>query len=412
MDAEDLNRRRQQRKLRAQQRKKKRQRFFLILGGAALIVSLAILLLVLLLSGKDKPAAPETTGTTAPTTPDTVIHVAAAGDLNVTDNIVAAGGGTFDYSGLFLDVAHVLADADISVLNFEGSLVGEPYGSASRSAPLTLMDTLDDAGVDLIQLANSFSIKNGMSGLTQTIDGVRAAGMEPLGVYASGTDYDREGGYTLVTAQGIRVAFLAFTKGMDGMTLPPGSEDCVNVLYTDYDSTYQKVDTEKIDQVLNRVRQADPDITVVLLHWGSEYNDTISASQKEITKLLQNRGVDAIIGTHSHYVQKIDFDPQKGQLVAYSLGDFLGDAQRSGSEYSIILDLEITKDADSGKVALTGYSYTPIYSVTEKDTPPRVVRLLRAIQAYEDGYLNRVSPSLYESMIYARKRIIARTWEE
>ena len=42
-----------------------------------------------------------------------------------------------------------------------------------------MAQALASAGVDLIQLANSYSIKNGMSGLSDTIDAVRAAGMEP-----------------------------------------------------------------------------------------------------------------------------------------------------------------------------------------------------------------------------------------
>ena len=201
---------------------------------------------------------------------------------------------------------------------------------------------------------------------------------------------------------------VAFTKGMDGMALPAGSENCVNVLYEDYDSTYQNVDTQKITKILEAVEAEKPDITVAFLHWGSEYNNTISASQTQIAKLLQQLGVDAIIGTHSHYVQKMEQDPQTGNFIAYSLGDFFGDAQRSGTEYSVILDLEITRDNATGVTKVTDYTYTPIFTVTEKDDPVKVVRIEQAMLAYQENYIDRVSQQNYEAMEYALGRITAR----
>ena len=248
-----------------------------------------------------------------------------------------------------------------------------------------------------------------VSGLEDTIAGVRVAGMEPLGVYANQQERQAGKGYTIRMVNGIKVAMIAFTKGMDGMALPRGSEGCVNVLYTDYSSTYQQVDTEGITKVLDAAAKEKPDITVALLHWGSEYNDTVSESQKTICALLREKGVDAIIGTHPHYVHKMELDTQTGQFVAYSLGDLISDTQRSGTEYSVILDLEITKDNKSGKTRITGYSYTPIFTVAEEDKPVKVVRITQAVTAYENHYIDRVSQSTYEAMKYALERIEART---
>ena len=295
------------------------------------------------------------------------------------------------------------------MVNLEGNLCGAPYGTETASAPQGLMDALDNAGVDLVQLANSYSINRGVSGLAQTISAVRAAGMEPVGVYEN-QDAFREGkGYSLFTVEGIRIAVVAFTKGMDGMALPPGSENCVNLLYEDYDSTYQNINTEGITEVLEAAAQARPDITIAMLHWGSEFNDTVSPSQESIVKLLQANGVDAIIGTHPHYVQKIEFDEEAGTLVAYSLGDLISDGERSGTQYSVILDLEITKNMKNGKVALTGYSYTPIYTVADKNEPLRVVRIREAIAGFESYFIGRASQQTYEDMLYALQRIEART---
>ena len=179
------------------------------------------------------------------------------------------------------------------------------------------------------------------------------------------------------------------------------------MLYKDYASSYQEVDEEGISKVLGAVEQEKPDLTVAMLHWGSTFNDTVSTSQEKIVTLMQENGVDAIIGTHSHYVQKMSFDPATGAFVAYSLGDFIGDADRPGSEYSVILDLEITKNNDTGETKITGFSYTPIFTVTEGETL-RVLKIDDAIAAYENGYIDRVSQATYEAMVYAKGRIDAR----
>ena len=379
-------------------RKISKKKLFLLIAVAVVLVAG---MLFLIIRGKQPEVQlPEN---------KTVIHLTAGGDLNITDDVVAAVGRDGSYREAFMDVLHLLSSADLSVLNFEGNFCGAPYGSDSRSAPESVVKTLADAGVDMLQLANSCSIRGGISGLISTINAVKNAGIEPLGVYRSKAEASAGKGFTLMEVQGVRIAFVAFTKGMDGMTLPRGNEGCVNVLYEDYNNNYQKVDTAGITQVMNNVNVAKPDLVVAMVHWGSEFNDTISTTQNKICKLLQENGADVIIGTHPHYVQKITFDEKTGAFVAYSLGDFFGDATRAGSEYSILLDLEITKDNNSGKTRVTGYSYTPIFTVREEGKPLRVVRINTAMASYDNYYIDRVTKETYDAMKYALTRIAART---
>jgi len=289
------------------------------------------------------------------------------------------------------------------VVNFEGNLCGAPYGTNSGSAPQSLAQMLERCGVDLIQLANSYSINQGISGLQATIQSVKDAGMEPLGVYASERDYRNGKGYTIKEVDGVKIAFVAFTKGMNGMTLPQGSEHCVNLLYTDYDTTYQSVNRKAINAVMDAVEKEAPDLTVAMLHWGSEYNDTVSKSQESIVELLQERGVDAVIGTHPHFVHQMTYDPETGHFVAYSLGDLISDADRAGTEYSVILKLEITKTGEDTKI--TGYSYTPIFTVAERGSTLRSVRVAEAMVAYDGSHIESVKPATYDAMTYALTRI-------
>lgn len=424
---DEMNMRREKREAqrRKQQAEAKRLRITLILAAVVLVLCTAgIVFLTSRSDSSQTTVAAETRPTQKPTqatepatraqkSTKTTIHIKAAGDLNVTNSVINAGVavGGYNYTRAFMDVASTLSDADLTVLNLEGNICGEPYGSDTTSAPRELLEGLRNAGVDLIQMANSCTINNGLIGLTSTLQSIRAAGLEPVGAFASESEFQQSKGYTITEAQGVKVAFVAFTKGLGGRGLPAGNDNLVNILYEDYASTYDKIDRTRITSVLKAVEAEKPDITIALLHWGSEYNDDISDTQKSIVNLMKKQGVDVIIGTHPHTVQAIEYDELAGTLVAYSLGDFFGDASRGGTNYSIILDLEITKDSSTGTTKVTNYSYTPIYTVSEAESADgyrRVVRIDKTVEAWEENYLDKVSQSAKESMVHALDRIEAR----
>ena len=429
-ERDELNMRRRKREELRQKQLRERRRLRIALIAAAVILLACAGGIVYFArsarSGTGSPAPTQATQQTRPTQTEatqetsasrkqntkTVIHLRAAGDLNITNSVVEAGLAAtgYDFTRAFMDVAPVLAGADLTVMNLEGGICGDPYGSARASAPREILQGLRSAGVDLVQTANSYSIFNGLIGMSSTLRALEEAGLQGVGAFATDSDYRKSGGYTIVETQGVKVAFVAFTKGLGGMGMPAGSENLVNLLYEDYDSTYRTIAKDAINKTLDRVNAQKPDIVVALLHWGSEYNNVISDSQKNIVSLLQKKGVDVILGTHSHLVQQVEYDPLTGNFVAYSLGDFFGDGVRGGSNYSIILDLEITKDTDTGSTRVTDWSYTPIYTLTETecDGYRRVIRIREAIAAYEGNFVDKVTKECYDAMTKALTRITER----
>ena len=424
LDKDELNKRRQER----EKYRKRRQRamYFRLVIAAIVLIGCGIGIFFLI-RNSEPMAAPTLATVPEETVPETAaptekraaldkepvtIHVAAAGDLNITDKVVWSGqmSGDFNYTNAFMDVAPILSEADLALLNFEGNVCGAPYGTETVSAPQQLLDALKNAGVDVLQMANSCSIQNGLMGLTATLSSIRAAGLEPIGAYSSADEFRKTKGYTICQVGDVKIALVSFTKGVGSLGLPVGSEDCVNLLYEDYYTTYQTINKKAIRNILRAAEAEKPDLTIAMLHWGSEYNEAISDSQKDVAKLMLSEGVDAIIGSHPHLVQEIDFDEEKGTIIAYSLGDFFGDGKRGGTNYSIILDLEITKDYDTGETKITDYSYIPIYTLAEDqcDGFRRVIRIENAMSAYELNFVDKITQSCYENMQFAMERIIAR----
>ena len=417
----DPKRRKQARYAQKAKQKRQRRRLSMILLAVAVVAAGALWLLQggeapgetvppTVLPTVPRETTPQQTEPPRPQTGTTVIHVAAAGDLNVTDYMLenAAHENGYDFSQTFLDVGPILSGADLALLNFEGNLSGGSYGSATGAAPLELPKALKAIGVDAVQTANSAAIRQGVSGLVTTLEAFEHVGLPALGTYANTEDFRQRGGYEIVQVEGIRIALIAFTKGMDNLGLPAGSDNCVNLLYEDYSTDYKKVDTDSIARVLRNVAEEQPDLTIAMVHWGSEYNDEISASQDKIRKQLQAGGVDIILGTHPHLVQRVDYDSINKTLVAWSLGDFFGDAVMAGTNYSVILDMEVTRDNATGEVFLSNWEYIPIFTLKPEQSViggHRVVRIREAMERYEAEFVGRITEDTYGDMQYALKRI-------
>jgi poly-gamma-glutamate synthesis protein (capsule biosynthesis protein) len=421
---DELNKRAAQREAYARKRKamQRRRKIRSIVTLVAILAVCGLIVGVLLLRQENNPTDPTLQTTSPPVTtapaetlpqePQTVINLTFGGDVNITDASVAAGqkDGAYNYAEVFKDVTPALAASDLTILNFEGNFYGAPYGTSTSSAPIAMAQALKAAGVDMLQIANSYTIANGIIGMKQTLDAVRSAGLTPLGAYGSNEEFRNSGGYTMVSIRGVRVAIVAFTKGMGSLGLPAGSENCVNVLYEDYASSYKKVNTEGITAILNAANEEAPDVTIALVHWGSEYNDYPSDSQAKIVQLMQSLGVDAIVGTHPHYVQQVVFDQDAGTVVAYSLGDFYGSGEKNGTYYSVLLNLQVTKDNLTGETRITQCTHTPIYLLTpERDGEPlRLMRMEAAIESYEGNHVDKITQIAYENMCYALKRANSR----
>lgn len=339
----------------------------------------------------------------------------AVGDIYLTDGMLEAAvlpDGSYDFSTQFSGIIPALADADLTLANFEGNFDSAPYGKELASYPDALAKTLSAAGIDLLQTSNTYSIFNGMAGMERTKSVIEAQGMTAFGTYVSAED--RADNLVVVReVNGIRFAFVAFTKGLGGMGLPTGAEYCVNLLYTDYTSNYENIDYDGIRAVMKAARDTDPDVLVVSLHWGSENTREVSSSQENIANLLIDCGADLILGSHSHLAAPIeqrgvrmDNGEDKTVVIAYGLGD-VSAVEEGSSNVGVMLDLEVTKDS-SGSTYFSKVDYRAVGAVDrgeEIQNRYRVLDIDAALELYKANYYNRVSDSLHETLVAKRESL-------
>ena len=353
-----------------------------------------------------------------PTNGTGVATLCAVGDIYLTEAMLTDAqqtNGSYDFSAQLSGVINTISSADIAIGNFEGNFSGEPYADGSH--PDAFAAALGSAGFDILQTANSYSIHNGIAGLRRTKSTIEAEHITPLGTYASAQERNQ---YPIVLREinGVRFAFIAFTKGLNSMSLPAGAEYCVNLLYTDYNSDYSEIDTEGITALIAEAQLMAPDVIVAAVHWGSENISEVSRSQEEIAQLMFYHGVDVILGSHSHRVGSVErrtitsFDGREKEVVlAYSLGDFCCGVEKDVSP-SIILNLEFTRDHEKGITHITDLHYVPIATVDRGQALSNrfaVINIDTALDLYEKNYYDRIDEDLYEEFLEIKEDLSQRT---
>ena len=400
---------RQDRRLGKARRRKRRLRKLLPI--LILLVLVAGIFLLFRIGKQEEETEPSPTYAPG----SSVVTLNFVGDISLDEAMLRSfqTGGGYDFTPLLRRIIPRLAAADLTVGNLEGNVTAQ--GGGAGVYPQALLRDLYAAGFDVLQTANSYSIQNGIAGLTETKEAIQAAGMDALGTWVSAEDR-AENGVLIREVNGMRIAFLAFTKGMNNLRLPEGTDYCVNLLYTDYDTNYSKIARTAISEAVLEAKLMEPDLIVAMVHWGSEYDKDVADSQKEIAKLLFENGVNLIVGSHSHYVSKMELKdrnitPYGGSFIAYSLGDFISTADTTTARNGCVLSVTVCKDEDGTRI--TELHYAPTYSAApNSDLGTRDYEVLDtqdAISFYKNGYYDRVSDALYEKLVSAVEKMKEQT---
>ena len=295
----------------------------------------------------------------AKSTEDKKISLVAIGDIMCHNSQFkdAYKEGTYDFSYVFTDIKTYIENADIAIGNLETTFAGSKKGYSGYpqfNTPETLAYNLKDIGIDVLTTTNNHCLDSGYNGIESTIDFLDQAEIAHTGTFKSPEDQNT---ILFKEVNGIKIAFLAYTYGTNGIPIPKGKEYCVNL-----------INKEFILSQLDLAKKGNPDIICVSMHWGVEYQRHPNDEQLDLTDFLFNNGVDIILGSHPHVLQPfekreitLEDGTKKDGFVIYSLGNFMAAQNKENTRNSIILNLGITKHVDTNKITIDDISYVPIY---------------------------------------------------
>ena len=314
-------------------------------GRDVLLVLVAIALLAV---GPDERMADSTSTTADPVR----LTVAASGDFLIHEPVweraFADGDGRrYDFRRMLRFVRPIVRRADIALCHAETPMSRRaPSGYPMFNTPRSLARAIKWAGYDMCSTASNHSLDQGQYGIGATGRALRRAGVAHTGSFSSAAAQKRS---TMVTAKGVRVAFLAYTEMTNGIPLP--HRWSVNIARP-----------RRILADARRARRRGAQVVIVNLHWGDEYQAAPSRFQRRLAKrLTRTDTVTAVVGQHAHVVQPIS--RVNGRLVVFGEGNFLSNQTAAccppASQDGLIAKLRIT--VHEGRAEVSGVDYVPTW---------------------------------------------------
>lgn len=299
--------------------------------------------------------------------------ILAVGDLMVhtpqlTSARVADG---YDFEPCFAPVAPRITAADLAIGNLETTLAGADRGYTGYpmfNSPDSFASALVKSGFDVLTTANNHTLDRGPAGLARTLDVLDELGAQHTGTARTAEEAER----TLVAdVNGVKVAILAYTYGMNGFTAPSDKKWMVDV-----------IDTGRMIADVKRARELEPDLVIVSIHNGVEYQRQPSEAQMAVEAAMIEAGADVVLGSHPHVIQPMrtveatreDGSARTGFII-HSLGNFVSNQRERYRNTGLLLELGFEKDVRSGVTSLVTVEYVPVW-VDDTDEAGKEHRVL------------------------------------
>lgn len=302
----------------------------------------------------------------------------------------------YDFSYVYEDIKNYTLSSDITIGSLETTFAGKEKGYSNYptfNTPDSLATALKDIGVDVVSLAGNHALDYGYTGLCRTIDVFNNIGLSHLGTYKTAEDQEK---ILIKDVKGVKIAFINYTYGTNGIPLPSGKEFCVNLIDKDF-----------IKKQINQAKEQNVDMIVACMHWGTEYRTTANSEQKDLANFLFENGVDVILGNHPHVLEPMEKKTitlqdgtTKDVFVVYALGNFTADQRDEITRDSAILNLTITKNSDS-KISIDKVNYVPIYMYKNTNVSTHKFKILdieKTIKDYEEGKNTSINSTVYNNL--------------
>ena len=291
---------------------------------------------------------------------------------NIWDKELDRHDGDFQFA--LKNIRDVLAQDDLTIVNFEGTLTESTYVPSSKrnneflfSAPPEYVAMLTENSIEAVSLENNHVLDHGEDVYTETQThlsnaGVIWSGNGEIGVYE---------------VKGIQIAMLSYL--------------CIDR----YDQLCDKVPAE-----IMAAKELYP-IVIVNFHWGNELDYAPTKNQIKMGRLAVDAGADLVLGHHSHRIQPIE--QYKGVYICYSLGNFCFAGHSKPSDMTSYLfqtRFRIREGENGQEISNEGFIIIPIRISSRADKNDFIPTVLTK-ESTIDGILNTLKENGRKHCDYA-----------
>lgn len=205
-------------------------------------------------------------------------------------------------------------------------------------------------------LANNHSMDYGPAGLAATIDALDRLGIAHAG---GGRTKDQATAAVGIVAGKETVSVLSFGFDEERRSYDERGGACIAPL-----------EPSAMERLV-AASAASATATVVMLHWGIEYEARFNGYQRELARSLVRAGADLVVGTGPHVMQGIE--AYRGSLICYSLGNLVFDDLGS-DETTATFIVRMTLDRRVGGAIKKRFAIAPLRTKDIAQGPARPER--------------------------------------
>jgi len=247
------------------------------------------------------------------------VTLALAGDVmlgRTVNELIQQRGPAYPWG----DLLPLLWDVDLFLVNLECALTSHTvkWGARTKAfhfrADPAAIEVLRMGRVDCATIANNHIMDFGATGLLETVDVLKRAGIAAPG---AGADQRTAGLPARLAVPGLRVQVIALADHPSEWAAGPASPGI--------NHTAVSLDPDDLDPVARAVRAAreEADVVIVSVHWGPNMQDRPSRGFQAFARAVVDMGADIFWGHSAHVVQGVEL---RGQgLILYDTGDLIDD---------------------------------------------------------------------------------------
>ncbi len=273
----------------------------------------------------------------------------------------------YDFYEEIAAIEPLLEGADMTSCTLASTLMdAEEYGDYLM--PRAFAKGLAEVGFQLVNTASDHILDQELTGLQSTVASLEERALTNLGTAPEESRFQGNSGIYTKVIDGVTFAFLSYTWGTGNMSAADYPY-AVNILTTDYMSGQSTVDYDRLSSDLSKAKNMGADMVVCYVYWGANtnYYTDIRDEQKTVADYLCQNGADIIIGGGVKVPQPIELQKIKTEngykncVVAYSLGSLVSGFVDSNTNLSMLLDVKLQRDLDSGEIWIENVSYQPLF---------------------------------------------------
>lgn len=298
-------------------------------------------------------------------TGDTLIHSVVYNQARTNG---ARSGVAYDFNPMFDKVRPILSGADLAICHQETPVTADNKqvsGFPVFSTPHEIVAALKGAGYDGCSTASNHSLDRAVAGVNDTVGAFEQNGLQQSGMARTPDEASKP---ALYTVNGVTVAHLAYSYGLNGIPLPADKPWLVRLINRGRESPPDQAYTSQFVLADARAaRAAGAEIVIVSLQWGAEYQSKPTPAQTALAaELVASPDIDLVVGHHVHVIQPIDKIGDK--YVVYGVGNFLSNQSPAaapelpaGSQDGVIVEATFAESDTDGAFSVTKLSYTPTW---------------------------------------------------